>query len=65
MPSIGPLELVIILLILIMLFGATRLKGIGGAIGGSIREFKTAVRDEKEETAALSEKNDQSDKQKV
>lgn len=62
---IGIPELLIILLILIMLFGATRLKGIGGALGGSIREFKTAVRDEKEDTAALVEKNEQNDKQKV
>ncbi|NOK60833.1 MAG: twin-arginine translocase TatA/TatE family subunit [Chloroflexi bacterium AL-W] len=62
---IGIPELLIILLILIMLFGATRLKGIGGALGGSIREFKTAVRDEKEEAAELIEKNEQSDKQKA
>ena len=62
---IGIPELLIILLILVMLFGATRLKGIGGALGGSIREFKTAVRDEKEDTAALAEKNEQNDKQKV
>ncbi|HNP70195.1 MAG TPA: twin-arginine translocase TatA/TatE family subunit [Kouleothrix sp.] len=39
-------ELLIILLIVIVLFGASRLRGIGGALGGSIREFKTAVRDE-------------------
>ena len=62
---IGIPELLIILLILIMLFGATRLKGIGGALGGSIREFKTAVRDEKEDTAAKIEKNEQNDQQKV
>ena len=40
-------ELLIILVIVIVLFGASRLRGIGGALGGSIREFKTAVRDEK------------------
>ena len=39
-------ELLIILVIVIVLFGASRLRGIGGALGGSIREFKTAVRDE-------------------
>jgi sec-independent protein translocase protein TatA len=39
-------ELIIILIIVIVLFGASRLRGIGGALGGSIREFKTAVRDE-------------------
>lgn len=39
-------ELLIILVIVIVLFGASRLRGIGGALGGSIREFKTAVRDD-------------------
>jgi sec-independent protein translocase protein TatA len=39
-------ELLIILVIIIVLFGATRLRGVGGALGGSIREFKKAVRDD-------------------
>ena len=39
-------ELLIILVIVIVLFGATRLRGVGGALGGSIREFKKAVRDD-------------------
>ena len=39
-------ELLIILVIVIVLFGASRLRGIGGALGGSIREFKNSVRDE-------------------
>lgn len=44
--GLGPVELVIILLILVVLFGASRLRGLGGALGGSIREFKTAVRED-------------------
>ena len=39
-------ELLIILVIIIAIFGAGRLAGIGGALGGSIKEFKKAVRDE-------------------
>jgi sec-independent protein translocase protein TatA len=39
-------ELLIILVIVIAVFGAGRLAGIGGALGGSIREFKKAVRDD-------------------
>jgi sec-independent protein translocase protein TatA len=49
---IGPWELLIILAIVIAIFGAGRLAGIGSALGGSIREFKKAVRDD--ETAASS-----------
>lgn len=46
MLGLGPWELLIILMIVIAVFGASRLSGIGSALGGSIREFKTAVRDE-------------------
>ncbi len=40
MPKIGPLELVIILVIVLPIFGAGKLPQIGGAIGKSIREFR-------------------------
>ncbi|MEI8306764.1 MAG: twin-arginine translocase TatA/TatE family subunit [Chloroflexales bacterium] len=43
---IGWPELLIILLIAVAVFGAKRLSGIGGALGNSIREFKSAVRDD-------------------
>nr|WP_044200483.1 twin-arginine translocase TatA/TatE family subunit [Oscillochloris trichoides] len=46
MPIPGPWELLIILIIVIAVFGASRLAGIGGALGSSIREFKKAVRDD-------------------
>lgn len=51
MLGLGPVELVVILLILVVLFGASRLRGLGGALGGSIREFKEAVRDEDDANA--------------
>ncbi len=38
----GPLELVIILAIVILIFGASRIGKLGGALGTSIREFKEA-----------------------
>lgn len=42
-------ELLIVLLIIIVLFGASRLAGIGSALGQSIREFRKAARDPEEE----------------
>jgi sec-independent protein translocase protein TatA len=44
--SLGPWELLIILLIVIALFGASKIATLGSAVGGSIREFKKAVRDD-------------------
>lgn len=46
MAGLGVPELLIILVIVIVLFGASRLAGIGGAIGGSVREFRKAVKDD-------------------
>lgn len=43
MALIGWQELVLILIILIFLFGATRLKGLAKALGESVREFKEAT----------------------
>ncbi len=40
MPRIGPTELVIILVIILIIFGAGRLPEIGGAMGKGIRAFK-------------------------
>lgn len=54
-------ELIIILIIVIVLFGASRLRGIGGALGGSIREFKSAVRDD-QATDTKAEKVEKADK---
>jgi sec-independent protein translocase protein TatA len=42
---------VIILLVLVMLFGATRLADLGGSLGKGIREFRKNVQeDEKEDS---------------
>lgn len=43
LPGIGTMELVIILVIVIVLFGATRLPQIGKGIGEAIRNFKKAT----------------------
>jgi TatA/E family protein of Tat protein translocase len=40
------MELVIILLVLVMLFGATRLADIGGSLGKGIKEFRKNVKEE-------------------
>lgn len=41
--GLGPLELVIILLVLVMLFGATRLADLGGSLGRGIKEFRKEI----------------------
>ncbi|MEA3404259.1 MAG: Sec-independent protein translocase subunit TatA [Pseudomonadota bacterium] len=41
-------QLLIILAIVLVLFGAKRLKNVGSDIGGAIKGFKSAVKDEEE-----------------
>src|SRR4051812_17460580 len=43
MPSIGPLELAIILVILLVVFGPKRLPGLGRQLGTGMREFKDSI----------------------
>ena len=43
--GLGIGELLIILAVLLLVFGAKRLPELGGALGRGIREFKTSVRD--------------------
>jgi sec-independent protein translocase protein TatA len=43
MPSIGPLELAIILLIVLVIFGPKRLPGLGRQLGSGMREFKDSL----------------------
>ena len=51
MPSLGWQELIIVLIIVVIIFGAGKLPEIGGAMGKSIKEFKK----ESEEPDALSD----------
>ncbi|HXF95009.1 MAG TPA: twin-arginine translocase TatA/TatE family subunit [Gemmatimonadales bacterium] len=46
MPSLGPGELLIVLLIVLLIFGAGKLTDIGRSLGQGIREFRRSVQDE-------------------
>ena len=41
--QIGWPEALLFLLIILLIFGASRLREIGGAVGGAIRDFRSAV----------------------
>ena len=41
--SIGPLELGIVLLIVLLIFGPKRLPGLGKQLGSGMREFKDGI----------------------
>ena len=45
---IGTTELIIILLIVLVIFGAGKLKNIGGDLGSAIKSFKEGMNDKNE-----------------
>jgi len=43
MPNIGPLEIGIVLVIALLVFGPKKLPDLGRSLGSSIREFKGSI----------------------
>ena len=47
-PNLGPTELMIILVIVLVLFGAGRVSRVGGELGSAIREFRKGLQEDPE-----------------
>jgi sec-independent protein translocase protein TatA len=43
MPNIGPLELIVVLVIVLVIFGPKRLPSLGRQLGTGMREFKDSI----------------------
>jgi sec-independent protein translocase protein TatA len=50
--GIGTTELIIILVIALLIFGPSRLAGIGSSLGRAIRDFRKGVKEEETDDAA-------------
>ena len=59
MPS--PMQLIVILIIVILLFGTKRLKNIGADLGGALKGFKKAVKNEDKKPSDSIEEKSNSD----
>ena len=55
MPNVGPIEIIVVILILIVIFGPKRIPELGKSIGQGMRNFKQSVtgRDRDEEPREL------------
>jgi sec-independent protein translocase protein TatA len=62
MPQLGWQELLIILFIVVIIFGASKLPEIGRGLGQSIREFRQAAREAQETQQAEQAKTNLPDK---
>ena len=60
--GIGIWQLLIILLIVVMLFGTKKLRNLGSDLGGALKGFKTAMKeDEKDESEEESDETENSE----
>lgn len=71
--NIGPMQLLIIFLIVLLIFGTKKLRNVGGDLGSAIRDFRKGMNNEDErsdgkddapEKSTSSESGDDSDKSK-
>lgn len=53
--GIGLTELIVILALVLVVFGAGKLSGVGKALGKSVKEFKEEVHDESDKKEVVSE----------
>ena len=51
MPQLGPTELIIILVIVVVLFGVGRISKIAGEMGSGIRAFKEGLQNDEDKKA--------------
>lgn len=56
--NIGPVQLVIILVIVIAIFGTKKLRNMGGDLGSAVKGFRSAVKDADEEPRNLTDGKD-------
>jgi sec-independent protein translocase protein TatA len=58
MPNLGAPELIIIALVILLLFGATRLPKLGRSMGQSIKGFKQGLNDDTDDDEIVDVKRD-------
>ena len=51
MPNIGPMEIGIVLIIALVVFGPTKLPELGKSLGNGMREFKSSISGESDDSA--------------
>lgn len=49
MPNVGPLEIIVVLALVLIIFGPKRLPELGHSLGKGLREFKSSVSGDNDE----------------
>ncbi|MBR1559489.1 MAG: twin-arginine translocase TatA/TatE family subunit [Clostridia bacterium] len=54
---LGTTEIILIIVLALVLFGGSKIAGLGGALGKSIKDFKTAVKEDEPKEDASKDEN--------
>jgi len=57
-PNVGPLEIAVVLIIVLIIFGPKRLPELGQSMGRGIREFKSSISGEKDKDSPEEKKRE-------
>ena len=52
---LGTTEIILLIVLALVLFGGGKIAGLGGALGKSIKDFKSAVKDDEPKESATSD----------
>jgi sec-independent protein translocase protein TatA len=58
MPNVGPLEIAVVLVIVLIIFGPKRLPELGQSMGRGIREFKASLSGDKDKDSPEEEQRE-------
>ena len=61
--NIGPVQLLIVLVIVLAIFGTKRLRSLGSDLGSAVKGFRSAVNEADEESEATTEQISESKKE--
>lgn len=59
--NIGPVQLLIVLVIVLAIFGTKRLRTLGSDLGSAVKGFRSAVNDADKKTEQISESSEDAD----
>ena len=62
LPTLGPMELIVILVIVVLIFGVNKIPQLGKGLGEGIRNFKASIKSIHEEPDEKAENKSKEDK---
>ena len=61
---LGTTEIILIIVLALVIFGGSKVAGLGGALGKSIKDFKSAVKDDESKKESDNKKESDTDEKK-